>query len=342
MRPRWQALAGSGFYGEMTWVRIFSYALGATPAHTRVCVAVPLVLRRGGQRKGNPVRASSFAVNLALFSLMHVMARAESVGAGAARESTVEPSTDITLTSDGCRDDDAAVEGTNELIVKAGAAYEARELSRAITLTKEAHETSACVDFLFLLGKLNEEAANTCAARAWYERYLGERPTGTNAERAQARLIALDGTQCPTESENGVTVPSLPEPLPPSPPRVVPSVPVLARPKPSEPYWTVPRTIAWSAFGASAIASFAAGLYAVRAADAEAEVEKAVGGFSETYRKGEQAEKRALWLGVTAGALAGTGAVLLIVSRDSPNHQRAALSVGVESGGATARYRVHF
>ena len=274
------------------------------------------------------MRASIFTVSLAL-SLIPSAALAESP---------------LELTSDGCQEDDASIERTNQLVAEAGAAYDTRDLAQAIRLTEEAHRVSACVDLLFLLGQLKEEAKDECAARPFYERYLNERPSGPLADRARARVSALEGVCSETTPESGTAVVPVVERPPTS---ALPPPRSSASPKP-EPYWTVPRTVAWSAIGASAVSSVVALTFALRAVDAQSEFEKLesdawTSRHEAVWNKGHNAERRALWFGVAAGALAGTGALLLIFDKGGPSHtERAALSVGASPGGAAAEYRLRF
>jgi hypothetical protein len=274
-----------------------------------------------------------------------------------------DTSANVPLTKDGCREDVESIRQTDEFFTKAGAAYQAQDLEQAILWMSRAHEASSCHDFLIVLGQLNEKDEAPCTALEWYRHYLRSAPAGHNAEHAHERIAVLDVTCPPTPPSTLPASTPPPNPTPPSP--SVPPVP--ATPAPSEPaqtrvkpapslvspeapYFTPTRAIGWSAVGGGVVAGVAALYLATVAADANDEYERRWRNQDDwkakrdsLQSKGESAERSAQILGVTAGALAATGAALLLFGdRLESRPERSHLSLAVTPKGSLAEYLFRF
>lgn len=275
--------------------------------------------RDAGRRKPNALRTAAAGLALTL-SASGTRAQAESLDTSATR-----PPTSGALSMAGCTEDSAAMARTFELFTNAGHAYEAGDLPRALDLMTTAHTLSGCHDFLFTIASLNLELQRFCSALEGYREYLRVAPQAPHAGQSQVEVEQL-AQQCETAAPTPEPRPTEAQPPPAepvqptiTPPRAArPAQPKVVRAQASE--WSPVRIAGVYTLGLAAGAAVGATYFALGAANAEADYEAA---WSEVRWKdvesartsGKRQARAARILGVAAGALVGTGVLLVVFGR---------------------------
>ena len=136
------------------------------------------------------------------------------------------------------------------LYKQAEASYLEGDVAGALALMQESYEVSGRPELLYNIGELQRELHRCLEARTSYERYLALARSGTQRHEAERHQQEL-ARQCP-DTASPATVP-----------------PPDARP---DRYWTPMRIAAWSTLGGAVVFAATATYFAVRAANANSQV----------------------------------------------------------------------
>jgi len=322
------------------------------------------------------VRVIPFVVGAILLSLPCARAFAESADGGpepdpppshAQSQSQVPPPALPTQSEshDHCRADAELASKTDAMFEKARAAYEANDKEQSIFWLTRSYEVSSCAEFLFIVGELNREQGHSCLAYRSYQKYLRELPDGRNAANA-GQLIEELASSCERSVPAPVVQPvgpvSTPHSVEPGASRPSQSgEPPRSAPPTSSTTWTPSRAVGWASLGAGLIAGAAAVYYATVEQSAENDLEalwkSRVAGQTSSAdwqansnsleSKGLRAERAARILGISAGALA-VGGALLVIWGHRPEGQTTAARVArrvdlqFSPQSMHAGYTVHF
>jgi hypothetical protein len=220
------------------------------------------------------------------------------------------------------------------------ASYAKGDVTAALDKMRESYRLSQRAELLYNLAQLEEELKACDDALADYRRYLELVPRGRyreSAELAERRLVE----ECPPPAAvaPASSVASPDEAHPPS-----------AEHEQEPPYWTSARVIGWSAITVGTLSAAGAlfcQLQAIQAKDAlQQSVDDALAGGPSVDESLQARQHRynhaAIGLGITAGALVTTGALVLLLDPGKAGQRLHGASVYALPGLVGASYAQRF